>query len=1090
MNAKNNHLTKTRSARLLAFMVLCCASSTAWCESVSVFCDKTVPQIAFAAGDIKKALEGNGHTVVEKTLAELNAGVTGKKIIIARKSDNSAIALLTTQGGSINAGILGEQAYAMRTTTAPGLSYWAIGGDANGAMYGGLQIAENINFGNLAKSYHEDESPKLKQRGIKFNIPWDERSQTYFNDFEGTAHQEAVRLVWDMNFWKTWFDEMARHRYNALSLWSNHPFTSLIKTPAGFPDMALKKVIGFKQGVYDTEEEILNPITKKSWTIDEKIQFWKDVMKYGNDRGFNIYLMTWNIFLRGELNKAEMSAQGLTEEIGNQKTKDYIRASTKALFQTYPYLSGFGVTVGENMGEMPSGSDPTDIQKSQWAYDSYGLGLMDYAKENLGRSLRFIHRSWMADLADIKSVFQPLQALDNVQVDISYKYAIGHAHAAPKPGYWQQHDMTKKCIDNGFKSWLTIRNDDYYYLHWADPSFVKEFINGYDHSIVEATYVGSDGWTFTNNFTSKDGYYNGPSAVKPYAIQKTWMMQKLWGRIGYNPNVADTSLFKDHIGFAYNIDTNKTDYLYNAWTTASRANCRIGELVTGDWNIDQDYWPEAWTDTEQNVGDRFLTLNLMPDGKPANKFMPPPGSIYANIYDSAQGNSLGGKTSALVGINLIASQSEDALKQLATFKAAHILGSSNDQIELGMLLKDVESLAYLAQYGANKLNARYALWEKTGTVDTRNAKARDFMGKAYAYWKKYTALMDGQYKGANLQRNARLPNWTFNDGKALKEFTDLKGPTGTGSLVTFSSPADLASFTANTNVAVGVNVTITGRTVSKVELFRNGVSAGTATTSPYSFTLTNLVAGAHSLEARVTDNTGAISYAVNTIASKTAVLLKPDITSPTTSSATVGVPFTYTIMANNSPTSFGASGLPASLSISGNVVSGTFTASGSFTFTVTATNDAGTDSQLVNSTVSVSGGGSTTPAKPAVDNFTSSTPTLSGTTTANALITIYDNGVKIGTVTANGSGIWTYTVAPPLSAGIHVLTVTSTAPSAAESAPSLGETITVSGGSTTPSAPSSGEKSSSCGLGRALAFFLLFTGLWRQTLVRAERKNK
>ena len=26
------------------------------------------------------------------------------------------------------------------------MSYWVLGGDDNGAMYGGLQIAENINF--------------------------------------------------------------------------------------------------------------------------------------------------------------------------------------------------------------------------------------------------------------------------------------------------------------------------------------------------------------------------------------------------------------------------------------------------------------------------------------------------------------------------------------------------------------------------------------------------------------------------------------------------------------------------------------------------------------------------------------------------------------------------------------------------------------------------------------------------------------------------------------------------------------------------------------------------------------------------------
>jgi hypothetical protein len=49
----------------------------------------------------------------------------------------------------------------------------------------------------------------------------------------------------------------------------------------------------------------------------------------------------------------------------------------------------------------------------------------------------------------------------------------------------------------------------------------------------------------------------------------------------------------------------------------------------------------------------------------------------------------------------------------------------------------------------------------------------------------------------------------------------------------------------------------------------------------------------------------------------------PVITSSTTSSATVGFPFSYTITANNSPTSFGTTNLPSGLSVNtanGNIV--------------------------------------------------------------------------------------------------------------------------------------------------------------------------
>ena len=279
--------------------------------------------------------------------------------------------------------------------------------------------------------------------------------------------------------------------------------------------------------------------------------------------------------------------------------------------------------------------------------------------------------------------------------------------------------------------------------------------------------------------------------------------------------------------------------------------------------------------------------------------------------------------------------------------------------------------------------------------------------------------------------------------------------------------------------------------------------------APYQFTLSGLSLGAQQLEARVFDSGNAISYGIANIAvvsstPTSTVPSKPDVDSITSSTPKLSGLTTVNALITiyNNGVNIGA----VTANGSGNW-SYTVTpplAAGTHVFTVTSTAPSATESAPSPGTIvtvssgggggggggGAGGGSSTTPEKPAVSDPTSSTPTLSGITTPNALITIYDNGIKIGSVTADGLGKWSYTVSPPLSAGTHVLTVTSTAPSASESAPSLGETITVSGGGTTPSAPSSSEKSSSCGLGSALAFILLFTGVWWQTLIRIEGNNK
>ncbi|MDA0214584.1 MAG: glycosyl hydrolase family 18 protein, partial [Planctomycetota bacterium] len=72
----------------------------------------------------------------------------------------------------------------------------------------------------------------------------------------------------------------------------------------------------------------------------------------------------------------------------------------------------------------------------------------------------------------------------------------------------------------------------------------------------------------------------------------------------------------------------------------------------------------------------------------------------------------------------------------------------------------------------------------------------------------------------------------------------------------------------------------------------------------------------------------------------------PVITSLTTVTARVGQPFVYQITATNSPTSFGATGLPAGMAISSStgLISGTTVISGNFTIQLQATNAGGNGS--------------------------------------------------------------------------------------------------------------------------------------------------
>jgi hypothetical protein len=110
---------------------------------------------------------------------------------------------------------------------------------------------------------------------------------------------------------------------------------------------------------------------------------------------------------------------------------------------------------------------------------------------------------------------------------------------------------------------------------------------------------------------------------------------------------------------------------------------------------------------------------------------------------------------------------------------------------------------------------------------------------------------------------------------------------------------------------------------------------------------------------------------------------------------------------------------------------------GSYTFTATATDAAGNAGGVSNSfTVTID---TSAPSAPAITSIVDdvapgtgtvtngassndSAPQLIGTGPANTTVIVYDNGVPLGTTTANGAGTWTFTPGTALSDGLHSFT--------------------------------------------------------------------
>ncbi len=688
-------------------------------ETVGLYFDPATPQIAFAAGDIKAALEERNHTVQTHDLAALAKAGSGKKIVLAVATDKTATTTLSVQAGKPAAG-LGPQAYALRTTTKPDWSYWVLGGDASGAMYGGLQIAENISGNGFSGSFDTEESPFLLHRGMKLNLPLDKRIPTYVGGWSSHSAKAAIPHVWDMTFWKTLIDQQARNRYNVLSIWVHHPFPALVKLPE-YPKACLPNIEGFDGFV-------------KEMNHDQRVTFWREVMRYAHDRGMRFYFFNWNIYV----DYAKTQYPTLTQSPTNPSTIDYMYRSMRALLKTYPELDGFGITSGDGM-------DGTQEENTQWTWNAMGKAVKDYLSENPSRHFNLIHRGVKTSPETCDTIYAPLKAVSNATFNLSAKYAMAHMYSTATPKWTGD---IESCTKLGLKTWLTFRNDDYFYFNWGDPKFVRDFITAIPHKeSVVGMYIGIDGYNPSRTYFCRNESLNGQLEV-----ERRWYMEMLWGRISYNPGISD-DVFRNLLAKRY--PKVSAGDLFEAWTLASRSLPKVTELVMGKWNLDFHWYPEGcWSDPGRCTG--FRTI----DGF-ANDTTVAKGSSLCDIATSAAGECRGRKSSYGVADEMQA----DARRALSLINTMESGGNA----DLEVAINNVRQMAYLSTYYAHKV--RGATYKKAGEI----AKAGEEMSEAYCWWMAYSRSMENSYHADSFRNLSIAPDWKFADAAVLKEYTDLGG---------------------------------------------------------------------------------------------------------------------------------------------------------------------------------------------------------------------------------------------------------------------------------------------------------------------------
>jgi hypothetical protein len=463
-------------------------------ERVAIFYDTHNKTFSFTASEMKKTLEKGGYKVTLSDIGSLKNTKSQERFILTKRGTPEANAFLKSRTSPLPSSKL--QAYSVRRKNDLRYNDWyIIGSDAKGVIYGGLDVSETVKLKGFNKLSEVDKEPYITNRGIKFNIPLDARTPSYSDNAD--AAQQNMANMWDVNFWHEFLDEMARDRFNMLSLWSLSPFPSLVDVPeypkAGLQDVkrTTSKLLPTTDALYmSTPYSLANLVTVKKLSLAEKIQFWKNIMQYASDRGIDCYLFTWNLFTYG----TEDSGYGFTDKITDSKTKDYIRKATKALIKTYPLLKGIGVTAGENMYKLP------EKDKEKFLYESYGQGINDALEADPKRTFKLIHRAHQADINVIKTAFSGLNT--KCTMDFSYKYSVAQMYSSIAPKYIYESQFLDHIGNSKF--FLTVRDDAWYYLRGgSDPGFARAYFTNIPRKNFEGFYVGPDGYTWGREYLSK-----------------------------------------------------------------------------------------------------------------------------------------------------------------------------------------------------------------------------------------------------------------------------------------------------------------------------------------------------------------------------------------------------------------------------------------------------------------------------------------------------------------------------------------------------------------------------------------------------------
>ncbi|HWR50876.1 MAG TPA: hypothetical protein VN428_07195 [Bryobacteraceae bacterium] len=651
-----------------------------------------VALFAFAAASVLSAavVKQTPGAMIDFGAAEIDAAIKAGRVsdrFVIRVAAGTGI---EPDGYSVQA----TQSGAARTITITGA-------DARGAMYGALDVAEMVRAGRPAIT-DRVHKPSLRVRGYHFNLPLKSVRMDEYTDF---VQRDRPDWFYDLDgYWDPFLDQLARWRYNQITLWDPHPYDRIVH---------LKK--------YPEAHSV--PAAE----IDRNIRFFRELFRRAKLRGIDTYLITWNI----HVSHAFAKAHGISDT--GQDTplvRDYMRECVRTLIETYPDLTGMGTAPGERMTRVPDTKHMEGPEKEEWIKDTYTRAIRES-----GRNIPFLHRYWEGRPKAVEDFAADYKDIGPVYVEL--KFNGEHLYSLPTPHFYESGWTEQK--PRNYRILWHLWNSDMYVMRWGDPDFVRQVVRN-----CQSEY--SDGFMYGTEFKipGEDRIHSAAASKHvtwKYEWQRRWYTKMLWGRLGYDADLPEQRL---HGQLAERFGPRAARPLYLALQNASRL---MLEVTNFHWNyMDYDWWVEGCVGPADNrqprTGDAFHDVHeFIYNYTIEDRWLNIPEYVERMLTPGVSRS--GGHLTPYDVADRVEADARSALARHA--EAAALVNGATGEWECTS--SDIRALAELGLYYAEKIRGATDLMFAYRSKDKeRQASAVRHLEAAVGHWEKLTTINDSHYK--------------------------------------------------------------------------------------------------------------------------------------------------------------------------------------------------------------------------------------------------------------------------------------------------------------------------------------------------------